>query len=119
MATSSIIIAFKGTSADEFSEWLLDFDYSYKRGEQIPGFHFVHRGFYDQLFQPRKDGSTAYETIMNAIQRISDLIRAGDASKPVNIWVTGHSLGAAMACLFYAKMQTEDPSRIGATLQDG
>jgi len=58
----------------------------------------VHQGFYDYLFGPAsKGGKSKYAEIM---QHINQLIMENPARQNYKLYVTGHSLGGALATLF-------------------
>ncbi|KAJ9478904.1 Lipase_3 domain-containing protein [Pseudozyma hubeiensis] len=102
-----IILAFKGTDPVEFKEWAIDFTFDYTDGRAwLPGFSKVHAGFYDQLFPQdlnHATGAFPYTEIRTAINQIATEIRATSYCDHVNLFVTGHSLGAGLASLFYAR----------------
>ncbi|KDN47971.1 alpha/beta-hydrolase [Tilletiaria anomala UBC 951] len=102
-----IILAFKGTTPEAFVEWLVDFRYEYVwAGKKIPGFHYVHSGFFAQLFRREKDGDP-YSVIRKAVQHTAQAIQETTGVPHVHLWVTGHSLGAATGTLFYSKLLTD------------
>ncbi|KAG0223096.1 hypothetical protein BGX31_008716 [Mortierella sp. GBA43] len=117
----TIVLVYKGTSVLAFNEYLLDVTIQrvdaseYLYGE-------VHKGFYESLFPdpiPQNwyesmtyDQTNPFKTIM---ETIFDVAKAGKSKtgKPVNLWLTGHSLGGALAALTMARLQMvvkeEDP----------
>lgn len=110
-----IILAFKGTNPVEFKEWAIDFTFDYTDGRGwLPGFTKVHAGFYNQIFPqqlnqtipPPSDntvGAFPYTKIRTEIKKIVEEIRATTGREHVNLYVTGHSLGAALASVFYSR----------------
>ena len=57
----------------------------------------VHRGFYEYIFDNKKqDGCQVYDKIISDVQPFVE--------KGYGIYVTGHSLGAAMASLLAFKL---------------
>lgn len=102
-----IILAFKGTDPVEFKEWAIDFTFDYTDGRAwLPGFTKIHAGFYNQLFPQKLNhatGSFPYTEIRTAVSEIAKQIRATSRSDHVNLFVTGHSLGAALASVFYSR----------------
>jgi hypothetical protein len=96
------VLAFRGTVPDNFINWLTDANASLKN------FHHgnVHCGFYRNL-----------EPLWNEIARTIDAARqpgqgstdGGPALQPLeNLYITGHSLGAAMAVVAAARIFTPD-----------
>ncbi|CAO1613267.1 unnamed protein product [Parajaminaea phylloscopi] len=105
-----IVLAFKGTSPTNFAEWVVDFSYSYvDAGEWLgPGYGRAHKGFYSSLFPvpgsaPLPNGVTPYEAIRRGIVETTALLQQLNGGREVNVYVTGHSLGAALASVFYAR----------------
>ncbi|KAK9767808.1 hypothetical protein K7432_002089 [Basidiobolus ranarum] len=123
-----IVVAFKGTSPLDSAEWLSDATLtrtqasSYVYGE-------VHSGFFNKLFpQQHTTGkvkrSNPYVEIIHCIQKEALAFQnQGDPIRPIPLWITGHSLGAALASLFFARvMKSKDDleySRTGLILKDG
>ncbi|EIW74562.1 alpha beta-hydrolase [Coniophora puteana RWD-64-598 SS2] len=117
-----IILAFKGTQPDEFGEWATDFSCNWAMGsEYLRGYGSVHRGFYQAMFPERvsASGRTPYEVIRGALKDIATEMRNGtqgsQAQDPVNVFVTGHSLGTASATMFYARA-LQRPEDLGADI---
>lgn len=120
-----IILAFKGTQPDDFHEWATDFSCDWTLAtEYLRGYSYVHRGFYEALFPTRLEkGALPYDVIRLALINIAQTLKArrrqtppnndgGDVNagtedpneiQPVNIYVTGHSLGTATASMFFAR----------------
>ena len=102
-----IILAFKGTDPVEFKEWAIDFTFDYTDGRGwLPGFDKVHAGFYNQLFPQKLNHATGafpYTEIRTSLNEIAAQIRATSYSDHINLYVTGHSLGAALASVFYSR----------------
>jgi hypothetical protein len=57
----------------------------------------VHNGFYDYLLRPRKNGMNKYQEIMGHVEA---LFLECDRRRNYKLYVTGHSLGGALATLF-------------------
>ncbi|KAF9941259.1 hypothetical protein BGZ67_005494 [Mortierella alpina] len=109
----TIILAFKGTSVLAFNEYLIDATIQrVKAHEYLYG--EVHKGFYESLFpdptpvgcyeKATLDKTNPFNTIMNAIFGIAYSLKE-KTGKPVNLWMTGHSLGGALAALTMARLQ--------------
>ncbi|KAF9275041.1 hypothetical protein BGZ68_000163 [Mortierella alpina] len=109
----TIILAFKGTSVLAFNEYLIDATIQrVKAHEYLYG--EVHKGFYESLFpdpapvgcyeKVTLDKTNPFNTIMDAIFGIAKSLKE-KTGKPVNLWMTGHSLGGALAALTMARLQ--------------
>lgn len=84
MADGGVVVSYRGTEGKSLPDWLLDFEFFYKN-VSYPGCEGceLHEGFYG-----------SYLALQPGIAEVLDLY--GAASAPY-VWVTGHSLGAAMA----------------------
>ncbi|PWY98906.1 alpha/beta-hydrolase [Testicularia cyperi] len=115
-----LILAFKGTNPVEFKEWAIDMTFNYTDGrEWLPGYTKVHSGFYNQIFPHSLNNATGvfpYTEIRTTVNEIVQQIRLTSGSDHVNLYVTGHSLGAALACTFYSRalMSPKDFGQNGA-----
>ncbi|KAF9953305.1 hypothetical protein BGZ70_000304, partial [Mortierella alpina] len=94
----------------------------------------VHKGFYDTLLRSLNTATASYGNMMNgppnplkiimeaiflrALEMRKEQIADGNSvPKPINVWITGHSLGGALAGLAMARLQTiakeGDPLLVG------
>ncbi|KAF7721244.1 hypothetical protein EC973_005007 [Apophysomyces ossiformis] len=103
-----MIIAFKGTSVDNFEEIVVDA--ALQRVDARPYlFGATHQGFYESLFSnsglSRNEVHDPYHNIIREINYHAWTLknRLGTTGK-VQLWITGHSLGAAMSTLLYARL---------------
>jgi len=85
----TIILAFRGTEPKNLQDWMTDLDMDFEDG---PGGR-VHGGFLGALNVVWKDIRDTLSEFQNNGQ---------------SLWVTGHSLGAALATLAVAKMGERD-----------
>ncbi|KAK3813001.1 MAG: hypothetical protein J3Q66DRAFT_403218 [Benniella sp.] len=111
----AIVLVFKGTSVLAFNEYLLDVTIQrvdaseYLYGE-------IHKGFYESLFPDpiplnwyenmTYDQTNPFNTIMETIFEVAQVGKRR-TGKPVNLWLTGHSLGAALAAMVMARLQMQ------------
>jgi hypothetical protein len=95
------VLVFRGTVPDDFINWLTDANTSLQR------FHFghVHAGFFRNVEPLWKD-------IAEAVDEALETAGEGDDGQPggtlQNLYVTGHSLGAAMAVIAAARIFVDD-----------
>ncbi len=85
---SAVILAFRGTEPDSYKDFLAD---AYLFPTEFPGKGMVHSGFFGAL------SGHCWEKIQTVLAR-PDL-----RSKP--LWLTGHSLGAALATIAAAYLK--------------
>ncbi|KAK4057505.1 hypothetical protein OIO90_001574 [Microbotryomycetes sp. JL221] len=108
-----IAVVFKGTSPFSFAEWLVDMTLSRVDCTSYLGGGTCHQGFYSRLFSTNQGGTDSYGTIIRSLKHIAAEMKKGGASDfKVPLWVCGHSLGSAMASLFYNRLMHE-PQDLG------
>ncbi|PRP74123.1 response regulator receiver sensor signal transduction histidine kinase [Planoprotostelium fungivorum] len=96
-----IVVAFKGTSPLDATEWFKDFSLRKTAAPYgvLPG--LVHSGFFFSLGWPQlhQEVGTDKWTILN--QKIDEMVpETKNSDKAAHLWITGHSLGGATSCLF-------------------
>ncbi|KAI5478809.1 hypothetical protein MNV49_004541 [Pseudohyphozyma bogoriensis] len=102
-----ICVVFKGTGPASMAEWLIDATCAQENAQDyLTG--SCHQGFYTTLFPA--NGSQLpvlpYRRITDMVTTIAHQLRNGpgrDPARPINVFVTGHSLGAGLASLYYAE----------------
>ncbi|PKY43505.1 alpha/beta-hydrolase [Rhizophagus irregularis] len=100
-----IIIAFKGTTPTNFAEWLGNLTFQCVDARNYL-FGQVHRGFYNYLFPLDEESAGKNypcQKIIESINCKATTLKNMNGRK-VNLWITGHSLGGALATLFYARL---------------
>lgn len=86
---SAIVVAFRGTEPDKLKDWMSDLDLQFADGP----FGRVHNGFHLALSHIRDD----LDACVTAFQ-----------DQGQSLWMTGHSLGAALATLAAAHWRKLD-----------
>ncbi|CAG8821530.1 2874_t:CDS:2, partial [Gigaspora rosea] len=96
-------MAFKGTTPDNLGEWMRNLTVQCVDG-RAHLFGQIHQGFYEYLFPNNEVNKRDFpcKRIIEAIQIKAIEINKKSKKDNVNLWVTGHSLGGALATLFYA-----------------
>jgi hypothetical protein len=95
-----IVLTFKGTTPSDLSEFLTDFSFSKTNAAKYL-WGCVHQGFYSKLFLLNSDEQNAYNAILSTIK---DVVEAGDEHIEYTMFNTGHSLGAGLSSVFYARL---------------
>ncbi|MBW0514012.1 hypothetical protein O181_053727 [Austropuccinia psidii MF-1] len=110
------VITIKGTSLDNFSEWLIDCAYKFESASDFLNTGSAHYGFYNTLFPSKSNELRVlpYRRIVEAVKLIAEEAQRAPRgqNKKLNLFVTGHSLGAGIAQLLYARL-LETPSDMG------
>lgn len=92
----TIVVLFKGT--DSLDDWKVNFDAKLSDAHEDNKKIKVHNGFYDTLLEDKEGGVKIFNTIKSII---------GDQGDDIDLVITGHSLGGAMATLFAYKVHEE------------
>jgi hypothetical protein len=102
--TPFVVVAFKGTTPFDYAEWAGDFDITRTVAPFLDG--RVHKGFYDKLFPDLDTKAARKHPYGEIIDALKEKIKAlgSETKQPVPVWVTGHSLGAAMATVFVSRL---------------
>ncbi|EJT97338.1 alpha/beta-hydrolase [Dacryopinax primogenitus] len=121
-----ILLAFKGTTPSNVKEWLVDLDFTaaafVSSAGQQPDVCFgapVSQGVSQALFD-RYDISTKkapFDLIVEGLTELAGVL-GGANGNPVPIYVTGHSLGASYATIFYAEALRRSTSEYPFVLVD-
>lgn len=101
---NTVIVAFRGTEPTHLIDWLTDVKFPQRKFDtNIPG--LVHGGWADALEDVR-------EQMLEAVAKLS----TGEA---LRVFVTGHSLGGALAVLAASVLQSEGKQKIAAVYTYG
>jgi len=114
-----IVVVMKGTSPDCFAEWIMDCACKFESSGDFLATGLAHSGFYNTLFPSKSCDAHVlpYMRIVETIKMIASkaaqhtLQKYGKAKK-TNLYVGGHSLGAGIAQLLYARF-LESPDDLG------
>ncbi len=94
---SSVFLVFRGTEPDIYQDYLTD---AYFRPQTWPGKGRVHSGFYGALT------GASWEQIEVTLQQAH--------LQAKSLWITGHSLGGALATIAAAKLQPQGLYHFGS-----
>ncbi|KAG0151071.1 hypothetical protein CROQUDRAFT_713059 [Cronartium quercuum f. sp. fusiforme G11] len=108
-----MIITIKGTSPDSFRDILIDCESNLESSGDFLGTGMAHEGFYDSLFPSKTSGAEVhpYRRIIERIKMIARSARQNTGLRS-NLFIGGHSLGAGLASLLYARL-LESPKDLG------
>ncbi|KAI8881910.1 alpha/beta-hydrolase [Backusella circina FSU 941] len=106
--TPFIIVSFKGTTPTNYEEFLVDATFQRTDARSFL-FGCVHEGFYESLFSTSgfgdQDIRDPYSTILDSlISKATQIQQKLHTDQPVQLWVTGHSLGASLSSLLFARL---------------
>ncbi|KAI9356069.1 Alpha/Beta hydrolase protein [Pilaira anomala] len=102
-----IVVAFKGTTPTNYEEFLVDATFQRTDARSFL-FGCVHEGFYESLFSTQgfgdQDIRDPYGAILAAVQaKATQLQEQLNTMEPIQLWITGHSLGAALSSLLFSR----------------
>lgn len=102
---------FHASRRSNFNEFLVDSNIGHIDASSHL-FGACHEGFYSTLFPSQSSGTAVnpYRRICETVQAIAkELIDTGRATHndKIPLWVTGHSLGAALASILYTRFLFE------------
>jgi triacylglycerol lipase len=95
-----IIVAFRGTEPKKIKDWFTD-----AKVRQVDG---VHRGFKGALEDVWDEVEDIIQVFKGRRLSFADVARRTRPLAAPSVWITGHSLGAALANLAVARMIEED-----------
>lgn len=102
-----MIIAFRGTEAFNLLNWRTNFTINMTRHRRLGG---VHDGFYSALFhRPAAGGSSLFEDVVDILRDAAQDVEDGQGQSQQPVYITGHSLGGALASLFAAALAIQEP----------
>ena len=96
-----VVVGFRGTDPDELSDWITDSKFL----KDPVGEGMMHRGFHQAT-------AKIDPVVLQAIE-------AGSARKNAPIWVTGHSLGGALALGFAFQLAEETERELAGVITFG
>lgn len=101
------MVAFKGTTPTNYEEFLVDATFQRTDARSFL-FGCVHEGFYESLFSTQgfgdQDIRDPYGAILAAVQsKAAQLQEQLNTTEPIQLWITGHSLGAALSSLLFSR----------------
>ncbi|KAG2215224.1 hypothetical protein INT46_006627 [Mucor plumbeus] len=114
-----IVVAFKGTTPTNYEEFLVDATFQRTDARSFL-FGCVHEGFYESLFSTsgfgEQDIRDPYGAILAAVRsKAAQIQEQLGTNEPVQLWIAGHSLGAALSSLLFARW-LKSPSDLGRQL---
>ncbi|EGG10148.1 putative Lipase, class 3 [Melampsora larici-populina 98AG31] len=108
-----IVLVMKGTSPTDFTEWIQDCECKLESAGDFLATGMAHEGFYDSLFPPK---SFCHQVLpyFRMIEMVKTIAAEAfkHTGKKCNLFVGGHSLGAGIASLLYARL-LETPEDLG------
>lgn len=108
-----IVLVIKGTSPNDFKEWILDCECKLESAGDFLATGMAHEGFYTSSF-PCKGHRQQVLPYFRMIQYVKMIAHTAflETGKKSNLFIGGHSLGAGIASLLYARL-LESPGDLG------
>jgi len=99
-----LIVSFKGTSPFDLNQWLVDVSLA-KTNAYKNLYGSIHQGFHQSMFESGPDDNTTlYLEVTSYINNFISSQKEKNEGVHYHLWVTGHSLGAALATLYFGRI---------------
>lgn len=106
-SAGATIIAFRGTEATNLLNWRTNLTINMTAHRLLGG---VHDGFYAALFhRPASGGTTLFEDIVETLRAAAGDVEECRAPSQEPLFITGHSLGGALADVFALALAVKEP----------
>ncbi|SGY77350.1 BQ5605_C005g03613 [Microbotryum silenes-dioicae] len=99
-----IVLVFKGTTPSNYAEFLTNATITRINATSWFGDGTVHEGFATSLFPMFDERTDGFGQILFQLKHIAETLSPDPESSPVPLFVTGHSLGSALASLLYTRL---------------
>ncbi|KAH9818103.1 putative Lipase, class 3 [Melampsora americana] len=108
-----IVLAIKGTSPTDFTEWILDAECKLESVGDFLATGMAHEGFYTSIFPPKSHCPRVlpYFRMIQLVRMIAHTAFC-ETGKRSNLFIGGHSMGAGIASLIYARL-LQSPEDLG------
>lgn len=102
VSDDNIVVAFRGTEQN-IGDWMTDLHVKHVTGPFAGSKNHVHMGFAQALGSEEGFGAEQGVVEQKIVKKLDELAGRGHA-----LWLTGHSLGAALATLLAARLRERD-----------
>ncbi|ORY80726.1 hypothetical protein BCR35DRAFT_331788 [Leucosporidium creatinivorum] len=106
-----IVLVMKGTTPTSYADFLVNGTISKVSATTFlgGGAGQAHEGYYTSLFASNKNGDRARPTgqIVKSLKNIAAELSRLSGGRHIPLWITGHSLGACLASLLFARFLHE------------